>query len=80
MILSIDWETIKIKASNKIWIKYYIDYSTHEDLSHYLILIGNSTNQYYVKISALDLTDFNDNHKSTAIKVLNFNSGLEKII
>lgn len=81
MEYSTTWTDIKNKATANTWTKYYIDQTGDSDeLTAYLVVVGNSSNQFYSCLFDSDKTDFTDNHKSSATLVTSFTEALALII
>lgn len=81
MEYSTTWTDIKNKATANTWTKYYIDQTGDSDeLVGYLVIVGNSTHQFYACLFNSDKTDFIDNHKSTGTEVDSFTEAIALII
>jgi len=79
MQISTGWDSVKTLATNNTWIKYYIDHTDNLSPS-YIIIVGNKINQYYTRVHGINQKDFEDTHKSSALKIKSFNEAVAKLI
>ena len=73
--ISTTWNDIKTKATGESLTKYYITKN-----NNYIIIIGNSTRQFYTRIRGNQKIDFENNHKASAVEINSFGEGLAKVI
>ena len=76
MLTRTDWPTIKVVKALYSFPLYYV-----QDGSFYTIVEGNVYHQYWTVIKeASDITDFENNFKSTSISVLSEDDAISRIL